>query len=269
MTMKKKHNSVQANGNNPSFAYRVLRFFVVLFYPKIEVEGTENLPDGPAVVVGNHAQLHGPISAELYFPGAHYIWCAGQMMELKEVPGYAFEDFWSFKPRRSHWYYKLASYLIAPLSVLIFNNAHTIPVHRDHRLIRTFKATVQCLQEGAKVVIFPEHNKRYNNIVYEFENKFIDVARFYSKATGQALSFVPMYLAPNLRKAVLGKPIRFDATRPITEERRRICGYLMEEITALACALPEHTVTPYRNIPKKDYPKNLPLEVYTHDETHC
>ena len=267
--MKKQHNPEQVNGNHPSLIYRFVKFFVVLFYPKIEVEGTENLPDGPAVVVGNHAQLHGPIAAELYFPGEHYIWCAGQMMRLKEVPGYAFADFWSFKPRYSRWYYKLASFLIAPLSVLIFNNAHTIPVYRDHRLIRTFKATVQCLQNGAKVVIFPEHNKKYNNIVYEFEDKFIDVARFYYKTTGQALSFVPMYLAPKLRKAVLGRPIRFDPDQPIKEERRRIRDQLMGEITELACSLPAHTVTPYRNIPKKDYPKNLPLEVYAHDETHC
>lgn len=34
----------------------------------------------------------------------------------------------------------------------------------------------------------------------------------------------------------------------------------MDEITAVAEALPEHTVVPYRNIPKKDYPSNIPNE---------
>lgn len=252
-----------------SLLYRILKFFVLLFYPKMEVDGLENLPDGPAVVVGNHTQLHGPMAAELYFPGKHYIWCAGQMMHLKEVPGYAFEDFWSFKPRFCRWYYKLASYLIAPLSVCIFNNAHTIPVYRDNRLISTFRATISRLQEGAKVIIFPEHNKKYNNILYEFEDKFIYTARFYYKKTGRELSFVPMYIAPKLRKMILGKPIPFHADRPIEAERRRIREALMGEITRLACNLPVHTVTPYRNIPKKDYPKNIPLEVYANEETHC
>lgn len=252
-----------------SLIYRLLKFFVLLFYPKMEVVGAENLPDGAAFVVGNHTQLHGPISAELYFPGPHYIWCAGQMMHLKEVPGYAFEDFWSFKPRYSRWYYRLASYLIAPLSVCIFNNAHTIPVYRDRRLISTFRTTISRLQEGNRVIIFPEHNKKYNNILYEFEDKFIDTARLYYKKTGQELAFVPMYIAPKLKKIVLGKPIRFRADDPMEEERRRIRDYLMDEITSLACSLPLHTVTPYRNIPKKNYPKNLPLEVYADEKISC
>ena len=34
----------------------------------------------------------------------------------------------------------------------------------------------------------------------------------------------------------------------------------MDEITAIAESLPEHTVVPYRNIPKKDYPTNRPKE---------
>lgn len=257
------------DGKKTSLLYKILKFFVLLFYPKIQIDGLENLPDGPAVVVGNHTQLHGPISAELYFPGKHYIWCAGQMMRLKEVPGYAYQDFWSFKPRYSRWYYKLASFLIAPVSVCIFNNAHTIPVYRDSRLIRTFKTTIRHLQEGNKVIIFPEHNKKYNNILYDFEDKFIDTARLYYKKTGEELPFVPLYIAPKLRKMVLGQPTQFHAERPIEAERQRIRDYLMEEITQLACSLPEHTVIPYRNIPKKNYPKNLPLEVYANEEAPC
>ena len=43
-------------------------------------------------------------------------------------------------------------------------------------------------------------------------------------------------------------------------ERRRICTYLMDEITAIAVAQPKHTVVPYRNKPKKEYPTNIPKE---------
>lgn len=247
--------------------YRFFKFFVSLLYPKMEIEGLKNLPDGAAVVVANHAQLHGPLAAELRFPGKRYIWCAGQMMRLREVPAYAFADFWSFKPKFSRWFYKLMSFLIAPLSVCIFNNAHTIPVYRDNRGVSTFKSTIAHLQEGAKVIIFPEHNRKYNNILYDFEDHFIDAARLYHKRTGRELSFVPMYIAPRLKKMVLGRPLRFCAENPIEEERRRIRDRLMEEITELALKLPLHTVIPYRNIPKKYYPKNLPLEVYANEET--
>jgi hypothetical protein len=39
----------------------------------------------------------------------------------------------------------------------------------------------------------------------------------------------------------------------------------MDSITALATELPLHTVIPYRNIRKRDYPKNKPLEVYSNE----
>ena len=69
-------------------------------------------------------------------------------MHLKEVPAYAFRDFWSQKPKWTHWFYKILSYIITPLAVCIFNNAHTIPVWHDTRLVSTFRTSMQRLQEG-------------------------------------------------------------------------------------------------------------------------
>ena len=244
--------------------YRVILWLVQTFYPKTELIGTENIPKESCVLVGNHTQMNGPICAQLYIPGKRKIWCAWQMMHLKEVPAYAFQDFWSAKPKYTHWFYKLLSYLIAPLSVCVFNNAYTIAVYHDSRLLSTFKQTIAALQDDANVVIFPEHYVPYNHIVYEFQHKFIDIARLYYKRTGKALSFVPMYIAPKLHKIYFGKAVVFSPDAPIEEERQRICKYLMDEITQIAVKLPRHTVIPYANIPKKDYPQNICAE---EDET--
>lgn len=246
--MKKKQKSA---------LWPLTKWLVGVFYGKTEVLGAENLPQDPCIIVANHAQMHGPIACELYFPTKRYTWCAGQMMHLKDVPAYAHKDFWSYKPRRSQWFYKLLSYLIAPLSVFVFNNADTIGVYHDTRIVSTFKQTVKRLQEGASIVIFPECDEPHNHIIYTFQDRFIDVAKLYYKRTGQELSFVPMYLAPSLRKMYLGKPIRFAADGDMDQQRQKIRDYLMDEITELACSLPLHTVTPYRNVPKKDYPTNI------------
>lgn len=251
-----------------SLLYQVIKNLIHFFYPRIEVVGEENLPAEPCIIVGNHTQMNGPICAELYCPGNHYTWCAGEMMHLKDVPGYAFQDFWSQKPKWTHPWFKLVSYLIAPLSVVIFNNANTIGVYHDTRIIGTFKNTVNRLQEGNRVVIFPEHDVKYNHILYEFQDRFIDVAKLYYKKTGKQICFVPLYIAPTLKQMHFGKPTPFDPNAPMEEERQRICRYLTDEITDIACALPEHTVIPYRNIPKKHYPKNTSKEgSYAHP--HC
>ena len=247
--------------------YQMVKWLVRVFYPRTEVIGTENLGEEPCLVVGNHTHMHGPIACELYFPGNRYTWCAGQMMHLKDVPAYAFQDFWSGRPKGSHWFYRVLSYLIAPLSVCVFRNANTIPVYRDTRIIATFKGTVERLSEGANVVVFPEHAVSYNQIVYDFQGRFIDVAKLYYKRTGKALSFVPMYIAPALKKMYLGRPVRFDPDAPMDLERERIRAYLMDTITQMAVELPRHRVVPYLNVPKKQYPYSRPAEEVNYEKT--
>ncbi len=234
--------------------FRFIKSSVRFFYRKMTVTGLENLPDGPCMIVSNHAKMNGPIACELYFPAPRYTWCIGQMMHRKEVAAYAFQDFWSHKPAWSRWFYHLLAHLIAPLSEHIFTNADTIGVYKDGRALTTFKNTVKRLEEGANVILFPEHDVPHNHIVCDFQDKFIDVARLYYKRTGQALTFVPMYIAPNLGRMVLGEGTVFHPDAPIDEERTRICHYLMDAITATALSLPAHKVVPYPNMPKRKYP---------------
>ncbi|MBQ0059934.1 MAG: hypothetical protein KBS83_08320 [Lachnospiraceae bacterium] len=238
--------------------YKLIKAAVRFFYQKMEVVGEENLPEEASIIVGNHTQMNGPIACELYFPGKRFIWCASQMMFLKEVPAYAYQDFWSSKPLYIRWFYKILSYIVAPISVIVFNNANTIPVYRDARTIVTFRETVAKLQEDVSVVIFPEKDEEYNHILCNFQDRFIDIAKIYYRKTGKELSFVPLYIAPYLKKMYIGKPIKFCSSAPIAEERHRICDYLMQEITDMACSLPEHIVVPYRNLPKKAYKTNIP-----------
>ena len=239
-----------------TLVYKILYFFINLCFPRLKILGRENLPAEAGILVGNHSQMTGPLMSELRLDIPHETWCAGQMMKWDEVADYAFTDFWSFKPRWTHPFFRLLSHLIKPLAVCLFNNAHTIPVYHDIRLRQTYRQSVEAMADGESLVIFPEKNEPGNHILYAFQDKFVDTARFYYKKTGQCAPFVPVYTAPRLRSVYIGKPIRFDPSVPIDEERARICAYLRDEITAMAEALPEHTVVPYRNIPRRDYPKN-------------
>lgn len=236
--------------------FKIIKTLVRLFYGKMEVEGLENLPKENAIIVANHSQMNGPIAGELFLPDSCYIWCAGQMMNWKEVPEYAFSDFWSQKSKWTHPFYKVLSYVITPLAVCLFNNARTIAVYRDMRIKSTFKETLKLLGEGANILIFPEKDEKYNNVLYKFQENFIDIAKLYYRKTGVELTFVPMYIAPNLKKMYIGKGVIFNGENNIEDERKRISKYLTDEITDIARNLPLHTVIPYRNIPKKHYLTN-------------
>lgn len=255
------------NAKQFRWVFGIVKGLLLTLYPKTKSVGVENIPDENCIFVGNHSQMHGPIICELYFPTERVTWCAGEMMKVKEVPAYAFRDFWSQKPKWTHPFFKLVSILIAPLSAAIFANAETVPVYRDSRILSTFRTTLSKLEEGKSVVIFPEKNERYNQIIYAYQKKFIDTAKLYYKKTGKELSFVPFYIAPKLQTMYFGTPIRFSGTADLEEERQRIRTHLMDEMTRLGEAAPLHTVIPYRNIKKKDYPKNLPRKEYRNENT--
>lgn len=236
--------------------FKFLRKLIRIFYHKRTFYGLQNLPDEPALIVSNHAQMNGPLTSEMFFPTKKYIWCIGQMMKLKEVPAYAYTDFWSLKSKYTRWIYKIVSYLIAPIASYVFNRADTIAVYKDSRVIHTYRETITKLEEGANIIIFPECSTEYNHIINEFQDKFVDTARFYYKKTGKTLSFVPMYNAAKLKKVVIGKPIKYNPNIPIDEQRKIICDYLKEEITNLALELPVHRVVPYSNIKRRAYQKS-------------
>ena len=161
-----------------TWIYKVICFFVRLFTPRYRVLGAENLPYGPCVIVGNHSQMLGPIAGELHMPGKPYIWCAGEMMVWKEVHAYAYRDFWSGKPKAVRWFYRLLSYLITPLSVCLFNNARTVPVYHDTRLITAYRRSIELLREGRSILIFPECYEEHNHIVHAFQDRFVDELMF-------------------------------------------------------------------------------------------
>lgn len=236
--------------------FRMIRGTVKAVFYVPSFEGMENLPEGPYVLVGNHTQMNGPVISDLYLPGKHYTWCAGQMMDRREVPAYAYRDFWSAKPKAVRPFFRVASYLIAPLAQFVFTNANCIGVYHDQRIIRTLRETVEALQDGAGIVIFPECPEEHNNIINAFRDGFVDVAALYAKKEGKSLPFVPMYIAPSLKKVIIGKPVMYDMSADREQERERITAILMDRVTDLALSLPPHVVTPYSNVSKKLYKRS-------------
>lgn len=236
--------------------FRLIKKIVYSFYKKTEICGIENLPDEPCVIVSNHAQVHGPIISELFFSKNCYIWTTGEMLKLKQIPSYAYNDFWYEKPKATKWFYKILSYLIAPLGCYVFNQANTIGVYKDIRIANTLKNSVLKLKSGYNLIIFPESRVKHNEIVNDFQKNFVDVARVYYKATKKQIKFVPSYVAPNLKKVVIGRPIEFNSNQDYSLEKDRIVNALKSAITDIAKSLPKHTVIPYENVSKRKYLKS-------------
>ena len=235
-------------------SYHITYAYAKRRYKNYELVGFEQ-NESPCIYVMNHAQMHSPLVCEIHLPSSD-IWCTGEVMNKKEFPPYAQKDFWSHKPQCTQWFYKILSHVLAPIASSVISNARTIPVYKDTRLMATFKKSVQSLCAGKNVVIFPEKAEKHNEIINAFHDKFVDLARLYYARAKKPLVFVPIYNAVNLKKLVAGRGITYDNTANADEERKRICDYLLDEITCLAKELPQHVVIPYDNVSKKQYPKS-------------
>ena len=233
--------------------FRFIKRTVKFFHGKKEFIGLENLPEGPCIIVGNHSQMYGPILAAVGMPFKSSVWCVGEMMNKKESAAYAYEDFWSRKSKATRWFYKLISKIVGPFLCWLFNNLECIPVYKDMRALTTYKLTVQEFEKGKPVLIFPEERTPYNEIINNFQERYVETCKIYHKRTGKELSIVPMYYAVNLDKILFGKPINFDSTIDLKVQMSDISRYVMEEITALAKSLPPHKVVPYDNVSKRKY----------------
>lgn len=241
-----------------SLTYRIACAVLRIIVPRYDIQG-EALPEGECIIVANHSQMYCPVVTELYFPGDHYMWCTEEMMDRRKVAEYTYRDFWSHKPCGVRWIFWLVSRILKPAFVSVFTSARLIPVYHDMRLKTTFRMTVDRLADGSRIMITPEHKVPYNNIINDFQDRFISVASMYYRSTGRALSFVPMYLAPELHTMYFGKPVVYQPEANGSAERKRIKDELMRSITDMAIAQPLHAVVPYDNIPRKNYRKNRPL----------
>ena len=250
---KNSCDNIQENKKR-SFLYVFLRFFVKIFYRKRKFIGLENVSEEPVIFIGNHAQIHGPLTAEAYFPLKKKTWCIGNVLTTKEFINHAKTDFWGKKPKWNKWFFMGLAYIIAPLGASIFRSSDVIGVYKDARLRKTFKDTINELNKGNNIIIFPEEVEEYNHIVNEFQDKFVDVARSYYRLYGKVLSFVPMYNAVRIKKVLIGKPIKYNPELSIEENRKIIVSYLKEEITRLALSLQPHKVIQYINTGRKNNP---------------
>ena len=239
------------------YVYRAACAVVGMLVPAPGFTGQENLSKGRrCIIVGNHAHIYGPGYSELYIPGAHTTWCIAEMMNLKELPDYAYRDFWSKKPRWCRWVYRLLSYIIAPLCVTVLKHARCVPVYKDSRLLSTMRESLKHMKMGENIVIFPEHEVPHNDIVWDFQRGFVDLAALYTRQTREPVDFVPMYIAPRLKRVCFGKPVAFDPAANLGAERDRVCLALMDAITEMARSLPPHKVVPYPNRPGRTYHLN-------------
>lgn len=227
----------------PKLFFKFIRFFIRKGYKEVKIIYEQELNhDRPIVYISNHCQIHGPLAFHLTLGKTSRIWCTQEVFFWKTLPEYAFLTFLKgYEKKKSvQWLYRILSYLIAPLLIVVFRGADAIPVYRDARLLTTYKKSAETILEGLDIVIFPECPDPLNDFINVFNPGFVDIARFMKLKAKKEIVFVPCYYAPELRTIKIGSPVEYDYSRKIDEQRKELLTKLQDEVTRLGKSLPEH-----------------------------
>lgn len=197
--------------------------------------------DEVGVYCCNHAGANGPAMMTLSFQPKHRTWIISYVLNKKQNVNFIFNDFMCGEGRKNKWFWRFLAKLTAAFLRPLLECARPIPVFHDRRVMDTLKESVDALENGDNVVIFPECPKKFSEYVFELYDGFADLGRLYSKVTeGKKLKFYPVYVENVNRKIMIAKPIEYDPTNNPKAERVRISEYVRDGIDRMGRSLPEH-----------------------------
>ena len=185
-------------------AHSILRPLLYLLFP-LSVQGVENIPDGGAVLCSNHASAWDPVLVALKIP--------------RTVP-------LRFMAKAELFKNPLLNWLLRKLGAF--------PIHRGANDLGAMKTAMKCLQDGQKLMVFPEGTR----VEEEGEASAKGGAVMLAIRTG--VPMVPIYCGGKKKlfhrgTIVFGAPYSpvIAGRRPTPEENRDIAEELMRRIYSL------------------------------------
>ena len=225
---------------------RLLEPLARLIFPKCKLVTKQQIPDDePAVFLCNHSAAIGPALMTLYFEKPHKTWVISYAMDKKIGPNYFFHDGFFGRSHKCKWFFRLLSKIVMPMLRPLLRMGDPILVYHDRRITNTFNESVEALEQGKNLVVFPESPVRATEYVSTLYDGFADVGRMYFKKTGKCLKFYPVYCEKKNRVISIGEPITYDPNAPQRDERRIIAEHVQNGIDSLARELPPHKPVPF------------------------
>ena len=187
-----------------------LKALLGLFKKKPAIIQLESTGNQPTIYVANHAAANGPFTYELFFPYRFVPWGTHEMCgNISERWNYLYHVFY----KKKQGFSPLKSFLIATpfcvISKMLYRGAELIPTYKDLRLSTTIKHSIQAMQNGKNVLIFPENSEDvgYCENIDRFHRGFVLLARRFQHNTGCEVPICPVYYNGKRNRMVIGRPV--------------------------------------------------------------
>jgi 1-acyl-sn-glycerol-3-phosphate acyltransferase len=212
--------------------YKLLRR---LFF-NAHLRGVKNLRSNePVIMVANHEGAFGPVSVITSMPLEMYPWVSHEVTDLKTVAPRIQAE---FLEQELHLRPPLSTYIakvIGRICVALMKDIGAIPVYEQSKQIKTtVMRSLSLLEQGKNILVFAEDSTRkINDVLCEFCTGFIHIAKLYYEKTRKAVQFLPVAVNRKMRGILVGRPIRFDVTKPFPQEKQRLKCELESSVLSL------------------------------------
>ena len=195
-----------------------------------KVVGEENVKEhSPAIFVFNHGDMYGPIVSNIYLPFDCTPWILDKMLDKEKITLHIYEE----TIKDINWIPKILKYplsrMVSPILLWAMQSVEPIPVFRGLRkdVVVTFKLTVESLEAGDNILLFPENPKgKYSESISEFYTGFARLGEFYYKKTGKEITFYPVCANSKEKTIYIGEGIKYNSKNQVRQERNRIVDEL-------------------------------------------
>ena len=205
----------------------------------INLDHIRENPENPIVFLGNPAEIYGPIASALCFPVDVRFWVISMMMfDSKKVRVYMYENTFSKKTFLPVFVRKFLAWFLGWMSVNVMNALRAIAVYKDSpmKLRQTLRESVDALEHGENLMIFPEHpeNKYEKGGVSEFSPGFLMLAEAWWKKSGKNLRILPVFANREERTFTFGDEILYEPERGFAAEQERILTEARDQMLRMA-----------------------------------
>lgn len=209
----------------------IIRPFVKV--KSVEFEG-ERFPD-VCIILSNHNNKKGPVVYEMNLPIHHITWGAHQMLgSYKDRFLYLRDVFYMQKNGVKKFKATLRAGFEAIFSVYFYRGIKVLPTYPDARFRKTLRYSLQVLESGAAVSLYPEDsNEGYFDEMTHFHSGFVVLSQTYFKKTGVDLPVFPMYYGRKKNKIVIGKPFYVQELFSKGYDRDGVAEFFKDEVNRL------------------------------------
>ncbi|MDL2292661.1 hypothetical protein LJC17_03645 [Acholeplasma sp. OttesenSCG-928-E16] len=179
--------------------------------------------DVPYIFLCNHG-LNGSVSLfvnEIYFPHSHAP--IGQQEIFRDFRT-RFAYLYNFNHRLRRGLSKFQSFLNATFEAtftkMMYRLSKCIPSYKDHRSIKTFKMTFDCLDQGVSLMIYPENLEMgYNNIFISYVSGFVAIVKNYFKRSNKDIKVCALYYSKQTNQLIFDEP--FSVVKMLNDNKQK------------------------------------------------